>query len=53
MRHNILAGNDCGDEKSLVNIDTTTDWICELHIALLSRMKEAVTAPPHNKYRSI
>ena len=24
-----------------------------LHIALLSRMKEAVTAPPHNKYRSI
>ena len=25
----------------------------ELHIALLSRMKEAVTAPPHNKYRSI
>lgn len=33
MRHNILAGNDCGDEKSFVNIDTTTDWICELHIA--------------------
>ena len=30
---NILTGNDCGDEKSFVNIDTTTDWICELHIA--------------------
>ena len=33
MWHDILAGNDCGDEKSFVNIDTTTDWICELHIA--------------------
>ena len=53
MRHNILTGNDCGDEKSFVNIDAAADGICELHTALFSEMKEAVTAPPYNKYRSI
>lgn len=33
MWHNMLAGNNCGDEKSLVNIDAAADGICELHTA--------------------
>ena len=26
-----IACDNCGNEKGLVNIDATTDWICEFH----------------------
>ena len=54
MWHGILTGNDCGDEKGFVNIDAAADGICKLHaVSPFRNEKEAVTAPPHNKHRSI
>ena len=26
-----ITCDDCGNEKGFVNIDATTDWICEFH----------------------
>ena len=43
MRHSILAGNDCGGEKS-VYIDAEAGGICELHTAFT--VGELRAAPP-------
>ena len=50
MRHNRFAGND----KGFVNIDTTVDEVCELHVAPASSdRRKVVTAPLYNQRRSI
>ena len=53
LRYHVVAGYDRGDEKSLVNIDTTADRISEFHDdpPFCSEKREAVTVPPHNKLR--
>ena len=48
-----IASNDGGDEKSLVYIDATADWISAFHDVPPSRIekRETVTVPPHIKPR--
>ena len=47
--------DDCGDEKGLVHIDAATDGVNQTHIHPPSCIwkRETVTAPPHNKPKSL